>query len=128
MVKYGEHQYSLISVTAPLSNQGPTIPVGPPYANPSHATWRPSRASAWTRTCGLLTRVSATCASRGPAVALPRRIHALVPRATSARRLGLLATSSPTVSSPLFRDLNKEKFIKKSIKNQLKFRKRAELS
>ena len=34
-------------VTSSLSYQGPTIPVGPPYANPSHATWCPSGASAW---------------------------------------------------------------------------------
>ena len=51
---------------------------------------------------------------------VPRHIHALVPRATSARRLGPLATSSPAVSSPLFHDLNKEKFIEKSIKIQKK--------
>ena len=50
---------------------------------------------------------------------VPCRIHALVPRATSARCLGPLAMSSPAVSSPLFRGLNKENFIKKSIKNQL---------
>ena len=40
-------QLSTNCVTAPLSYEGPTIPVGPPYANHPHATWRPSRASAW---------------------------------------------------------------------------------
>ena len=40
-------QLSINCVTAPLYYQGPTIPVGRPYANPPHATWRPSRASAW---------------------------------------------------------------------------------
>ena len=102
----------------------------PSICEPSYATWRPSwcpRGPVRVASC----HASAPSAPRAGrswlchVASVPRRIHPLVPRATSARRLGPLATSSPAVSSPLFHDLNKEKFIEKSIKNQLKFRKRA---
>ena len=81
-----EAQLSFNCVTAPPLLPGSHYARGPPHANPSHATWRPSRASAWTRPRGLLPRVSATCASRRLAVALPRRIHAWsrVPRQLAA--------------------------------------------
>ena len=69
------------SVTVPPMLPGPTIPVGPPLANPP-ATWRPTRAPTWARPRGLLPRVSATCAPRGP----PGLCHvASVPRRTPGR-------------------------------------------
>ena len=88
-------------VTAPLSYQGPTIPVGPPYANRPHMP----HGAPHTRPRGPV-RVASCHASAPPAprasqlwlchVALvPRHNHVLVLRATSARRLGPLATSSP---------------------------------
>ena len=51
---------------------------GPSPCEPSHATWRPSRASTWAHPRGLLPRISATCASCGPpglchVVSMPRR-------------------------------------------------------
>ena len=66
-------------VTAPQLLPGPTIPVGPPLANPHTSRGAPhGRPRGCSR--GLLPRVSATCASRRP----PRLCHvASVPRRTS---------------------------------------------
>ena len=111
----------LISVTAPLSHQGPTIPMGPPLPS-LPATWRPSRASAWGRPHGLLPRVSATYASRGPAVALPRGLSATShPHSGPARHVssppGPARHVTLQVSKiPFFCDFNKEKHLKFSLK------------
>ena len=92
-------QSSTNCVTAPLSYQGPTIPVGPlcqPYLPRGAPHGRP-RGPVCVASCH---------ASVPPAprvgqpwlchvASVPRRIHVLVPRATSARHLGPLAMSSP---------------------------------
>ena len=84
---------------APPCYQGPTIPVGPPPANPYMPRGAPHG-----RPRGLLSRVSATCASRGP----PGLYHvALVPCRTSRRfrvpRQRPLATSAPAGKNPFSR-------------------------
>ena len=102
----------------------------PPLLPGSHYARGPSTCEPLTCHVAPLTgvRVASYHASAPPApracqswlchvASVPRCIHALVPRAILARRLGPLATSSPAVSSSLFCDLNKEKYIKKSIKN-----------
>ena len=71
-------QLSTNCITTPLSYQGPTIPMGPPYANHPHATWRPSQASAG-----------------GPSAWPPatRQRHLRLARATQALPRGLSAAS-----------------------------------
>ena len=72
-------------------NQGP-LTCGPSICNPP-ATWRPTRASAWTAWTHVAScHVSAPCAPPAPRMghprpchvaSAPRRIRAVVPRATS---------------------------------------------
>ena len=74
----GGVQLSTNCVTSSLSYQGPTMPVGPPYANlPRGAPHGHPRGPAWSR--GPLPRgrsLCAFCAPRGPPTALPRGLSA----------------------------------------------------
>ena len=106
---------------------GPTIPVGPPSANPPvprgahlgvrvascHASAPPAPHAGWPWLCHV--------------ASLPRCIHALVPRATSARRLGPLAMSAPASKHPPFCDFFNRKGLKNSFNNQIKIGKRLKL-
>ena len=102
-----------ICVTAPIYLPGPTNPWALHLPTPPPRTWRPSRASAWTRVASCHVSASpAPCVGYARpchVASVPRRIHASPARHVSSARHFICGVCG--IKTPLFCDFNKKKLI-----------------